>query len=181
MTAFLKAVIDKFKIKELIAIIFIAALIVTLIPKDVATKLNILKFRNDYQTYISLCLIVTGAYYIINILNFIKRFFLGKIFSWKRTALNYMKKYMSSDEMHLLIQVFYDRENNRFKSSGMIEYSDGRKAALESKYVLYRASTMSEGYSFAYNLQPTIREFLNKNLVEGNIKIGRDIFEYILK
>lgn len=177
----LRALVEKFKLKELIAILFIAALIITVIPKDIATKLSIYKFRETYQTYISLCLILTGAYYILSIMNFIKRFFFGKIFNWKRTAINYMKKFMSADEMGLLIEVFYDRENNRFKSSGMIEYSDGRKAALESKHVLYRASSLSEWYSFAYNLQPSVREFLNKNLTDGNIQIGRDSFKYILK
>jgi hypothetical protein len=177
----IKAIVEKFKIKELIAILFVAAFIITVLPKEMATKLNIVKFRDNYQTYISLCLIVTGAYYILSIMNFIKSFFFGKIFNWKRTALNYMKRYMSSDEMGLLIETFYDKENNRFKSSGMIEFTDGRKAALESKHVLYRASSMSEWYSFAYNLQPSVREFLNKNLVEGNIQIGRDSFKYVLK
>ena len=181
MIAFVKAIVDKFKIKELVAIIFVAALIVTLIPKDIATKLNILEFRNDYQTYISLCLIVTGANYILGIFNFIKRFFMGKIFSWKRTAIKYMKRYMSQDEMGLLIEVFYDRKNNRFKATGMIDVSDGRKAALESKHVIYLASQVSEWYSFAYNLQPAPREFLNKNLVEGNININANSFKYILR
>lgn len=181
MVAFLKAIVDKFKIKELIALIFVAALILTIVPKDVATKLNILNFKNEYQTYISLCLILTSAYYILNTLKFLWKIITGGIFSWKRTAINYMKRYMSPDEMGLLIQAFYDKENNQFKTTGMIEYSDGRKAALESKHIIYLASTMSEWYSFAYNLQPVIREFLNKNLNEGNIQIGRDSFKYILK
>lgn len=177
----IKAIIEKIKLKELVAIIFVAAIIITIIPKDTATTLNILKFREKYQTYISLCLIITGAYYIVGILIFIRKFIFGKVYNWKRTALNYMKNYMSPDEMGLLIETFYDRENHRFKTSGMIEYSDGRKAALESKHVLYRASSMSEWYAFAYNLQPVVRDFLNKNLQQGNIKIMPDRFEYVLK
>lgn len=177
----IKSIIEKFKLKELIAILFATALIITLIPKDIAFSLNLLKFREVYQTYISLCLIITGAYYIVTIFIFIKKFIYSKIFNWKRTAINYMKNYMSPDEMGLLIEIFYDSENNRFKSSGMIEYSDGRKAALESKHVLYRASSMSEWYAFAYNLQPYVRDFLNMNLQQGNIRIMPNRFEYVLK
>lgn len=177
----IKAIIEKFKLKELIDIIFVAAIIITIIPKDTAITLNILKFREKYQTYISLCLIITGAYYIVGILIFFRKFILGKIYNWKRTAINYMKNYMSPDEMGLLIETFYDRENNSFKTSGMIEYSDGRKAALESKHVLYRASSMSEWYAFAYNLQPYVRDYLNMNLQQGNIRIMPNRFEYVLK
>lgn len=57
----IKAIFEKFKIKELIAILFVAAFIITVLPKEMATKLNIGKFRENYQTYISLCLIVTGV------------------------------------------------------------------------------------------------------------------------
>lgn len=40
--------------------------------------------------------------------------------------------------MRLLIEVFYDNGNNAFKSSGYIEYSDGRKTPLESKWIKYK-------------------------------------------
>ena len=34
--------------------------------------------------------------------------------------------------------------------------------------------------AFAYNLQPYAREFLNRNLRNGNIKIQNNSFEYML-
>ena len=91
-----------------------------------------------------------------------------------------MKNMMSPDEMGLLIEKYYDSTNNMFRSTAMIEYSDGRKAALESKFILYRASSMSKWYSFAYNLQPYAVEFLNKNLYAGNIEVHGDSFQYKL-
>lgn len=91
-----------------------------------------------------------------------------------------MKNMMSPDEMGLLIEKYYDSTNNMFRSTAMIEYSDGRKAALESKFILYRASSMSQWYSFAYNLQPYAVEFLNKNLHAGNIEVHGDSFQYKL-
>ena len=91
-----------------------------------------------------------------------------------------MKKVMSVEEMGLLVEKYYDYVNHRFRSSAMIEFSDGRKAALESKFILYRASSMSEWYSFAYNLQPYALEFLNKNLEDGNIEVNGTQFRYKL-
>lgn len=92
-----------------------------------------------------------------------------------------MKKYMPSDTMACLIEKFYDERNHRFKETAMIRYSDGRKAALESKFVLYRASSMSEYDAFAYNLQPFAQKFLNENLMAGNIEIQANQFRYTLK
>jgi hypothetical protein len=177
----LKAIVEKFKLKELIAIIFVTALLITILPPNIATMLNIIKFRETYQTYISLCLILTGAYYIVSIVISIKKFIFRKLNSWERIAINYMKNYMSSDEMELLIKTYYDYENNQFKSSGFIDYTDGCKTALESKHVIYLASQMGKWTSFAYNLQPSVRDFLNKNLTQGNIKIMHNSFEYNLK
>ena len=37
----IKSIIEKFKLKELIAILFVTALIITLIPKDIAFSLNL--------------------------------------------------------------------------------------------------------------------------------------------
>lgn len=177
----IKAIIEKFKLKELIAIVFIVALIITIIPKRLAVVLNILQFRDTYQTYISLCLIVTDAYLILYVLNMIKSYFWSRFFGWSRIAIKYMKRYMSPDEMSLLVQTFYDRENNQFRTTGYIEYSDGRKAALESRHVIYLASQMSQWYSFAYNLQPVAREFLNRNLAQGNIIVSSERIQYKLK
>ena len=47
---------------------------------------------------------------------------------------------MSPEEMELLIESFYDSNNNRFSSTGKIEFSDGRKAPLEIKHIIYSAS-----------------------------------------
>ena len=92
-----------------------------------------------------------------------------------------MKKYMSTDEMELLISTYYNRNNNAFGSSGYIEYADGRKAALEGERIIYLASSMSHEFTmFAYNLEPYAREFLNKNLRNGNITIESNSFTYRL-
>lgn len=176
----IKAIVEKLKLKELFAIVFGAALIITFIPPEVALKLKIQEFRNTYQTYISICIIVVGVYYLLDVGRRIKNYIWNRRNNPKKIAINYMKKVMSVEEMGLLIEKYYDCVNYRFRSSAMIEFSDGRKAALESKYILYRASSMSEWYSFAYNLQPYVLEFLNKNLKDGNIAVNGTQFRYKL-
>ena len=181
----INSLVEKLKIKEVVGILFCATLIITALPQEVLTYLKLSEIRDKYQMYISLCLIITSAYYMFNILGFAGRFIIKRIINEKRIAIKYMKNEMSADEMGLLIEVFYDKNNNIFKSSGYIEYSDGRKAPLESKCILYRASSMSNigiyaHCAFAYNLQPYAREFLNRNLRNGNIKIQNNSFEYML-
>lgn len=181
----IKSIVEKLKIKEVVGILFCATLIITVLPREVLIYLKLLEVRNKYQMYISLSLIITTAYYMFNILVFVGRYITTKIINEKRLAIKYMKSEMSADEMGLLIEIFYDKRYNTFKSSGYIEYSDGRKAALESKWILYRASSMSNTAiyahcAFAYNLQPYAREFLNRNLERGNIKIQDNLFEYRL-
>lgn len=178
----IKSIVEKLKLKELFAIVFIAALIITLIPNEWARKMKIDTFRDTYQTYISLSMIAIGAYYLLCVVVWIRNYIWRKFHNGKKMALDYMKKYMSPDEMLLLVDTFYDNNNKRFCSSGKIDYSDGRKAPLESKHIIYLASRMGnilEGFS--YNLQPYALEFLNKNLSEGNIQITGERISFRLE
>ena len=125
---------------------------------------------------------VIGAYYFLCMLIWIKNSIWRKFHNGKKIALDYMKKYMSPDEMCLLIETFYDDRNKRFCSSGKIDYTDGRKTPLQRKHIIYLASRMGnliEGFS--YNLQPYALEFLNKNLAEGNIQITGNHIGFQLK
>jgi len=178
----IKSIVEKLKLKELFAIIFIAAIVITVLPNDLAEKMKINTFRNTYQTYISLCMIAIGGYYVLHLLGWTKNCIWDKFYNWKRVGIYYMKKYMSPDEMCLLIETFYNDKNGRFGLSGFIDCMDGRKAALESKHIIYLASqtgTILDG--FPYNLQPYALDFLNKNLYEGNIEIKGNRMRFQLK
>ena len=163
MSGAVKSIIDKLKIKEIIGILFIASMLITFLPETIASELNLLNFREKYQTYLTICIILTSSYYLFIVLKYIGIFILGIIVNDKKTAINYMKKYMSPDEMGLLVQTFYDKNEMRFKSTGYIDLSDGRRTPLESKKIIYLAAQMgSTLYGFAYNLQPYALEFLNE-------------------
>lgn len=177
---FVKIIIERLKLKELFAIVFITALIITFMPIKWLKKMQIEHFKTTYQTYISLCIIIIGAYYLFAIVYWIKNIIWRKFYNAKKVAIKYMKETISADEMALLIEKYYDKDNNIFRSTAMVDLSDGRKAALENKFILYRASSLVEWYSVAYNLQPYALEFLNKNLEVGNIKILSNSFSYKL-
>lgn len=174
-----KSIVDKLKIREIIGILFIASLLITFLPDDISAKMNLLDFRENNQTYLTICIIVTGSYYLFTLFRYFGVFILRKIVNDKKVALNYMKRNMSVDEMNLLIQAFYDFDMNRFKSSGKILLEDGRKTPLESNKIIYLASQIGDLLTgFSYNLQPFALEYLNDQLHKGNITITRDRFSW---
>ena len=137
---------------------------------------------DTYQTYISLCIIAIGAYYVLHLFGWIKKCIWAKFHNWKRVGIDYMKKYMSPDEMWLLIETFYNDKNERFGLSGFINCMDGRKVVLESKHIIYLSSGTSNIIDgFSYNLQPYALDFLNKNLYEGNIVINGERMSFQLR
>lgn len=176
---FIKKIIEKINIKELFGITFVAALILTLIPKEFLAKMHLLNFKTKYQTYISLCILIIGSYYVLQIMVFIRKFILHKIINSNRRVLKYIKYSMSQDEMGLIIETFYDREMEKFRISGKIDYSDGRKAPLQSNGVIYLSSTLGDIYDgFSYNLQSYVLTFLNENLEKGNIIVSNSMVKY---
>lgn len=167
----IKAIVEKLKIKELFAILFIAGLCFSLIPSNIAGKMEILELRNRYQSFVSIGLIIIGSYYVLCALRKTKKVIHNKRYSARRIAIKYMKEHMSIDEKRLLIEKFYDGNDNTFNMTGYIELNDGRKAALEKMGIIYRSSSISYYTTFSYNLQPYVLEYLNQNLILGKIDI----------
>lgn len=165
----IKTIVEKLKVKELFAILFIAGVCFSLIPSNIADKMEIIELRNKYQSFVSIGLIIIGSYYILWILRKIEKIIHNKRYSAKRIAIKYMKDHMSVDEKRLLIEKFYD--GNEFNMTGYIEINDGRKAALEKMRIIYRSSNVSYYATFSYNLPPYILEYLNQNLILGKIDI----------
>ena len=169
----------KLKIKELISILFFLTLILTILPVDILGALGILEFKEKYQAYISLLLIGSIAYYLYQFSKFILDIVIDRFFGPKQIAIKYMRKNISRDEMALIVEKFYDYQENIFKSTGYISYSDGRKAALEHNYILYRsAQVSSRRMAFAYNVQPYALDYLNEKLKKGDIEISQGRFSY---
>lgn len=181
MTSIIKTIVEKMKIKEICAILFIAGIIITFMPTDYAIKFGIDKFRGKYQMYISIGLIVIVSFYILNLITWLSMFLLSRIANDKRIGMKYLKDVMSADEMGFLIEIFYDKEHNIFRNTGYIEMSDGRGAGLVNRHVIYLSSQISNLTYFSYNLQPWAYKFLNQKLKEGNIIVNGRSIQYQLK
>lgn len=182
MNGIAKSIIDKLKLKEIVGITFIASLLITLIPESIALSLKISQFRNEFQIYLTICIVVTASYYLYSAIKSLKRMVYIFIFSNKRKAIKYLREDISPDEMELLIKTFYDGSDHRFKSSGVISIFDGRLAPLETNRIIYRASELGSLYDgFSYNLEPYVLKFLNEKLINGNVVIKGEKFSYRFK
>lgn len=177
----LKSIVDKFKAKELFAIVFIAGIIFCIAPKKVMNYLQLYEIRQEYQKYVSIGLLVIGSFYIYRICIWIYELIRRKRYSTERLGIKYMREHMNIDEKRLLVEIFYDMNENRFNASGYIRINDGRKAGLVARNIIYRAANVSYYTSFAYNLQPYALEFLNSQLLLGKIEVHEEKFKFDLE
>lgn len=169
----IKSIVEKLKIKELFGILFIACLFITFIPAQTAKVMGLEQFRSKYQLYLTIVIVFIGSYYLYHVIKFLTAFILAEFNNNKRIAIKYMKEKITTDEMELIIETFYDRESNRFKSTGVIAIQDGRIKPLESHKIIYIASAVGNIFGFSYNLYPAIYDFLNENLMNGKIIISK--------
>lgn len=169
----IKSIIEKFKVKELFGILFISCLFITVIPSSLAKSLGISDLRNQYQSFITLCIVVIGAYYIYHTICYITIYLKKRLNFQQRKALNYLKNEMTIDERNLLIKTFYDYDKHVFKLSGTIELCDGVITPLQKNRIIYQASSLGTIYGFSYNLYPYIYRILNENIKKKNINITR--------
>jgi hypothetical protein len=169
----LKFIIEKFKLNELIAIVFLICCLMIFMPIEYMKFLKLYELKTKYQMYISIGFLLTSSYFFVRFISWINRGIKYKINNSEKRAINYMMNKITPEEMAFLIYTFYDSKNKKFRTMGYIEYSNGLKTPLEYYNIIYRSSNISRGYEmeFAYNLQPYISKFLNKNLENGNIDL----------
>lgn len=180
MKDIIKEVLSKLKLIEFVMIVLITTSLFVFLPEDFLTKLSLLTFKNKYISYISFSFILSIAFFILEVIKLIQKKLRIKMHGIAKIATDYMKKWISKDEIEFLIETFYDDEENKFRSSGKADYTDGRRAALESQNIIYRASNISSGYTtFAYNLQPVILKYLNTNISKGKIVINKNQYKWI--
>ncbi len=174
----LKSIIEKFKLNELIAIVFCVCFIMIFLPVEYITFLKLNELKVKYQMYISISFLVTSSYFFVKFISWINKKLKYKINNSEKRAINYMINKITPEEMAFLVYTFYDSKINKFRTMGYIEYSNGLKTPLEYYEIIYRSSNISTGYDmeFAYNLQPYISEFLNKNLENGNIDLEKGTY-----
>ena len=159
-------IIDYFRkihIAFLIAIITIISLIL-FIPEEIAKTLAVNEFRKNYRIFLGPLRLLTIAFLITRIFLFIAKIYSEK----KKLKVRYNVLYNLTPEEKGYLSIYITEQKN----SITVGLDDGIMGGLELKNIVYRAT--NEGsilIGFPFNLQPWIREYLNKKpkLLEGAI------------
>ena len=137
-----KVVLEKLKYRELCGIALIFSLMFTFLPGEIMSFIGLKCFRDKYQHYISLILVVAFSYYLFRGISCLIKFLQMTI----RVSIRvlkckmYLHKTISEDEKELIVYTFYDFDKKCFNASGYIEMYDGRSTSLIRNHVLYRSS-----------------------------------------
>lgn len=173
MFEFIGALIKKVNLNLLIAIIFGATLLITYLPNPVILKIGLEPFKKDYQMYIGLALVLSGLYLILITLGFLGIIIFELIFSPKKIGLKYLENTISTHEIAWLVKYFYNDETNSFNMASSVSLSDGMRAPLEQKHIIYRSANMSDNRGlFQYNLQSFAISFLEDSIQNGSLNIN---------
>ncbi|MBW8381428.1 MAG: superinfection exclusion B family protein, partial [Youngiibacter sp.] len=141
----LKSIIEKFNLKELIGIMLITTLALTVAPVSLLSYLGLLQGVIKYKSLTSIVLIICISYFLYILIGLLVNRIKTRFWGYQSCALKYLKNEINQVEKELLIEKFYDKQTKSFLLNGVIDLSDGRQAALESKMIMYRASTISQG------------------------------------
>ena len=82
---------------------------------------------------------------------------------------------LSIDEQNLLIESFYDDDNNRFTLTGYLDLGDGRNKSLSDSGIIYLSSQYTHGVYIAYNLYKNAYKYLNECLEKSKLRIDADL------
>jgi predicted PurR-regulated permease PerM len=179
MWEIIKRFIDKLKLVYFVLLVFISGMIITFLPQKVVEKLSLVDFKNKYQSYISLAVIVSGVLLLILLVAFIYRKIMSSVYSFERRGKKYLTEKMSLDENSLLVQTFYSKENHIFLCTGYIDLTCGIQKGLEYLKIIYRSSSVGANFlSFSYNLQPYVLDFLNNGLARRTIYIQNELIHF---
>ena len=146
--------------------ISIACGTVLFIPEDLASKLAITEFRQQYRAYIGGTFILSSS---IVLAQFAWLFIQSLKYKYDhRISLSNKRKrlyYLTPDEKAYLVPYVFCDENTQY-----FLLEDGISGGLEAKGIIYRASNIGNMLDgFAYNIQPWAKHYLKNNphLLEG--------------
>jgi hypothetical protein len=120
MKEIIKEIMSKLKLIEFVIIVLITSSLIIFLPEDFLTKLNLLSFRGKYISYISFSFILSIAFFILEIIKLIQKKIKSRLYGAAKIATDYLKKWISRDEIEFIIETFYNEEENKFRSSGKI-------------------------------------------------------------
>lgn len=168
---FVKTLLNKFKLSEIIGVSFIICCCALFIPSEYTDFLELKSIIYEYKSYFGIGFILSTSILALRLLKKIISIIKSKINSNERIGKKYLKNEITSDELNLLLNHFYDPSLNKFKLTSSLK-DEGATKVLEAYLIIYRASTIGNLFTgFSFNLYPWAYKFLNEELKKGNIQI----------
>lgn len=173
----LENIVDKFKLTQILWIIFLITCFMTFLDNSILKTMGIYEIKNEYHKWIGITLTSSSVGLIVIYGEKIFKFFNYK---YKLSSIRGLGakaiKNLNRDESSALIRYFYNRNEKCFVMEGRIPLEDGMGAVLRGKGLISISSqltTSDEHYNIcaSHILQPFAYDFLNKNISSGDIKI----------
>ncbi len=173
-------IIDKLNIQIILLAIWFVSILGVFIPKDFIEYLGLLRIKNQYQWIISLIFLILCAYYLALLLWMAKAKLFTK-FENRRLKKYFPKvlKELSVAEQRVLLY-FYEKNEQKFGLEAKLNIQSAAVNVLSSKMIISRGASMGNLYEgFSYYIQPGALDELNKMLVNGEIKIDGETYEWV--
>lgn len=138
--------------------------------------LIILQYNNIKLDFI-LCIFVFSLSILATcLITKIYAYIVSKVQCYKtnRKSIRYLIS-LPQKENEYFVSLFYDKENNEFKSTAVCEIGNSILATLQSMLIVYRPSEYAEYmHFFGFSLTPYILYFLNNGIKTGKISVGKN-------
>lgn len=163
--------IKKFKLSQLLLIIFIVTGVFIILNDGILEQLGLLSIKNGYHEWIGLSFVVSSAALIIIIIEKMYKFIYSKYYSKSRLAKKNLKN-LTDEEQQILLRNFYDLDAKKFMMTSYIDVRTADSTLLTLRGLAIRSSSVSNGHEFPYTLYPYVYKILENNLKNGNIQVN---------
>lgn len=136
---------------------FIASAVLLFIPNSLAVQLGLEEITHTYRTYVGVVFVASTSLLAVNVISFIVQIALKP---WRDRQFN-QSVYRTLSELTEEEKVFLREFIHGHANTVTAAINDGVAGGLQAKKIIYRASNVSYGFDWPYNLQPISRKLLN--------------------
>lgn len=180
LEVFLK-VMDKIHIKEIAFSVLVVCGIILFAPDTFMETLGLFLWRDKYRSIVGLIFLFCLTCCIVWLFIYLKREISHGNWRLRRVTRKYLKRLISTEEKNFLIEKYYDSTIKEFSNMARVGLTSGNVASLANAYIIYTGTRMGHGpTSWSYNLQPSVRMYLNKAVRRKKIVVDRDGYTWSL-
>lgn len=180
LEVFLK-VMDKVHIKEIAFSVLVVCGIILFAPDTFMEILGLFLWRNKYRSMVGLIFLFCLTCCIIWFFIYLSKELSQGNWRLKKITRKYLKSLISTEEKNFLIQNYYNSETKEFANMARVDITSGNVVSLTAAHIIYTGTRMGHGpESWSYNLQPSVRLYLNKAIRKKKIVVDIDGYKWNL-